>query len=174
MSGSGSGSRNSRNSTGFTGVRQRPNGNYTAEITGGGVKIYLGTFLSAQEAARAYDAAAWRLGRRRQDMNFPEIRTLEEAEHVATQPQLVTNAARRQHAEHQRRLAQALADERAMEAWRREHPEDVEAERQFFRRKKIERRDARAARRLAGEDVSTSGEDMDWDWENSDDDDLWM
>ncbi|KAK1620755.1 hypothetical protein QYE76_026272 [Lolium multiflorum] len=41
--------------TGFTGVRQRAAGHFTAEITAGGVRVWLGTFYTKEAAARAYD-----------------------------------------------------------------------------------------------------------------------
>nr|CAD1840412.1 unnamed protein product [Ananas comosus var. bracteatus] len=46
--------------TKFVGVRQRPSGRWVAEIKGTTQKIrmWLGTFETAEEAARAYDAAA--------------------------------------------------------------------------------------------------------------------
>ena len=52
-----------RGSSGYRGVRERPNGWYSAEIRSGDVRFGLGSFRSAYEAARAYDAAAWRLDR---------------------------------------------------------------------------------------------------------------
>ena len=46
------------NSTGFTGMRSRPNRTFYAEIRAGGQRLILGTFPTADQAARAYDAAA--------------------------------------------------------------------------------------------------------------------
>ncbi|KAK1678644.1 hypothetical protein QYE76_039492 [Lolium multiflorum] len=42
--------------TGYRGVRARPKGTYYAEIRDGGERIGLGTYETAHEAARAYDA----------------------------------------------------------------------------------------------------------------------
>jgi hypothetical protein len=40
-------------------------------------------YESPEEAARAYDTAAWRVGRSRREMNFSETESLAEAEFLA-------------------------------------------------------------------------------------------
>ncbi|CAM8980896.1 unnamed protein product [Rhodiola kirilowii] len=53
-------SRSNRNSSKFIGVRQRPSGRWVAEIkdTTQKIRMWLGTFETAEEAAKAYDEAA--------------------------------------------------------------------------------------------------------------------
>nr|XP_051205563.1 ethylene-responsive transcription factor 5-like [Lolium perenne] len=47
-----------RSSSGYRGIRARPNGTFYAEIRSGEERIGLGTFETAHEAARAYNAVA--------------------------------------------------------------------------------------------------------------------
>ncbi|XP_020172108.1 ethylene-responsive transcription factor ERF109-like [Aegilops tauschii subsp. strangulata] len=103
-------------SSGYRGVRERPSGAFYAEIRSGDVRLGLDTFETAHEAARTYDAAAWRLQRPRQQMNFQDVWTCEQAQALAPPPRLITDADRQEHRRRrrQRRLLIAKADERAM------------------------------------------------------------
>ncbi|CAM0904402.1 unnamed protein product [Alopecurus aequalis] len=138
-----------RNRSGYRGVRARPSGTYSAEIHSGETRFSLGTFETAHEAVRAYDAAAWGLGRPRRSMNFGDVRTREQAQALVPPPSLVTDEERLRQREQWERLLIAERDDRAMRRWAEQFPEDVAADRAFW--------DAQRATRVAHERRSVHG-----------------
>ncbi|KAK1613927.1 hypothetical protein QYE76_019444 [Lolium multiflorum] len=114
-----------RSNTGFIGVRQRAAGHFASEISAGGVRVWLGTFYTKEAAARAYDVAAWRFGRSRHELNFPEVRSLTEAESLSTEPLLRSEGEAQRFRDGQRRIDTTEADEQFMAQWRRDHPGDA-------------------------------------------------
>ena len=101
----------------FRGVRERRSGAFSAEIWFREKRLILGTFDTAEEAARAHDATTWCLLRPRRDMNFPNVSS-QRAQDLAPLPRLFTDEDRRVHRRRQRRLAIAEKDVEALVLWR--------------------------------------------------------
>ena len=112
----------------FRGVRERRSGAFSAEIWFREKRLILGTFDTAEEAARAHDAAAWRLLRPRRDMNFPNVSS-QRAQDLAPLPQLFTDEDHRVHRRRMRRLALAEMNVQALVLWRERLPQDFIDER---------------------------------------------
>uniref|UniRef100_A0A8I6XV37 AP2/ERF domain-containing protein n=1 Tax=Hordeum vulgare subsp. vulgare TaxID=112509 RepID=A0A8I6XV37_HORVV len=138
-----------RSASGYRGVRERPNDGFYAEIRSGDLQLSLDTYDTAHESARAFDAAAWRLGRARRQMNFQDVHTLQQALDVAPSPRVNSAQDRAEHAERQRRLLVAQEDDRVMAEWRRRHLEDVAYEQDYWARRREERLDRRWQKALA-------------------------
>nr|ABE02634.1 putative AP2 protein [Hordeum vulgare subsp. vulgare] len=99
-----------RGTSGYRGVRARPSDTFYAEIRSGEPRLGLGTFYTIEDAVRAYDAVAWCLNRPRREMNFPEVMTMEWAQHVAPRPRIVIEEHRHRNRRQRRRLSIAEMD----------------------------------------------------------------
>ncbi|XBH85417.1 hypothetical protein VPH35_073336 [Triticum aestivum] len=129
----------------FCGVRERPSVAFSVEILFGEKRLVLGTFDTTEQAARAYDAVAWRLRRPRREMNFPDVSS-QRAQDLAPLPRLFTDEDRRVHRRRMHRLALAEMDLQALVLWRKCFPQDIVDERQFYEQRRMERKARRTER----------------------------
>ncbi|KAK1669884.1 hypothetical protein QYE76_058043 [Lolium multiflorum] len=140
-----------RGSSDFRGIRAHPNGRFYAEMRAGGFRLTLGTYNTLEQAARTYDAAAWRFRQPERDMNFLDVELLEEAEFLAPAPCLAEDEDSRRHHQVQRRIAIAEHDEELMRQWRAQFPNDVDNTDAFFADLRAQRRSDRRHRRAVTE-----------------------
>ena len=132
----------------YRGGRAHPSGGFSAEIRFCGMRLGLGNFNTANEAARAYDMAAWRLRWPHRTLNFPNMPTRERAQELAPLPRLITDEDHRDNRRREHRLGIAEMDEEAMALWRQRFTQDIINEREFYVQRRAER-DKRSAERAA-------------------------
>ena len=141
-----------RETWGYCGVRACPSGSFSAEIQFRGMRLDLGNFDTANEAARAYDAVVWRLRWPHRTLNFPNVPTRERTQELAPLPRL-----------------------RAL--WRQHFPQDIINERMFYAQRRAERDKRRAERAAYREDKRRRKADAQFNmrlgaaspWESDDD-----
>uniref|UniRef100_M8CSC0 Ethylene-responsive transcription factor CRF1 n=1 Tax=Aegilops tauschii TaxID=37682 RepID=M8CSC0_AEGTA len=141
-----------RETWGYRGVRACPSGGFSAEFRFRRMRLGLGNFDTANEAARAYDATAWRLRWPRRTLNFPNMPTRERAQELVPLPRLITDEDRRDNRRREHRLGIAEMDEEAMALWRQRFPQDNINEREFYEQRRAERDKRRAERAAYRED----------------------
>ncbi|XBI89175.1 hypothetical protein VPH35_027039 [Triticum aestivum] len=161
------------NASDFRGVRERPSVAFSAEIMFSEKRLILGTFDTAEQAARAYDAAAWRLRRPSREMNFSDVSS-QRTHDLAPLLRLFTDDDRRVHWRRMYRLAIAEMDVHALVVWRECFPQDIVDERHFYEQRGMERkarrteraayRERKRARKLAAQMRLRLRETSGWDF----------
>jgi len=141
-----------RETWGYHGVRAHPSGDFSAEIRFREMRLGLVTFDTAHEAARAYDAVAWRLRWPHRTLNFPNVPTRERAQELASLPRLSTVEDRHDNRRREHRLGIAEMNEEAIALWRQHFPQDIINEREFYAQRRAERDKRRAERAAYRED----------------------
>ncbi|XP_051229948.1 uncharacterized protein [Lolium perenne] len=132
-----------RSASGYHGVRAWPSGRFDEEIRSGDERIRLDTFDTTHEAARAYDAIAWRVGRSRMTMNFHDVWTREQ---LAPPSPVIMREQKRRRRELEQRLIIVERDEALRLEWARQFPEDVAATEAFYAQKEEEKAKKKASR----------------------------
>ena len=166
-----------RETWGYRGVRARPSGGFFAEMRFRVMRLGLGNFDTANEAAHVYDAAVWRLRWPHRTLNFPNVPTRERAQELVPLPQLSTDEDRRDNRRREHHLGIAEMDEEAMALWRQHLPQDIIKEREFYAQRRAERDKRRVERAAYPEDKCRRKADAQFNmrlgaaspWESNDD-----
>ncbi|XP_073365672.1 uncharacterized protein [Aegilops tauschii subsp. strangulata] len=103
------------------------------------MRLSLSNFNTANKAARAYNAVAWRIRWPHRTLNFPNVLTRERAEELAPLPRLITDEDRRDNRRREHRLGIAEMDEAAMALWHQRFLQDIMNEGEFYAQRRAER-----------------------------------
>ncbi|XBI64464.1 hypothetical protein VPH35_044600 [Triticum aestivum] len=155
-----------RETWGYHGVPARPSGGFSTEIRFCGMRLGLGTFDTAHEAARAYDVAAWCLRWPHRTLNFPNMPTRERAQELPPPRRLITDKDRRDNRRQEHRLGIAEMDEEAMALWRQRFLQDIINECDFYTQRRAERaayREDKHTRKEAAQFNMKLGASSPWD-----------
>ena len=111
-----------RETWGYRGVCACPSGGFSAEIRFRGMRLGLGNFDTANEAAHVDDAAVWRLRWPHRTLNFPNVPMRERAQELAPLPRLSTDEDHRDNRRREHHLGIAEMGEEALALWRQCFP----------------------------------------------------
>ncbi|XP_037441158.1 ethylene-responsive transcription factor CRF6-like [Triticum dicoccoides] len=128
-----------RETWGYHVVRARPSDGFSAEIRFRGMRLGLGNFNTANEAAHAYDAAAWHLRWPHRTLKFPNVPAWDPTQELAPLLWLSTDEDRHDNRRQEHRLDIAEMDEEAMVLWRQCFPQDIINKREFYVQRRAER-----------------------------------
>jgi hypothetical protein len=82
---------------GYWGVWIQDSGRYGVEITFDRERVWLSTYDTSELAICAYDAASWRFGRQKRDLNFLEVQSRQEAEFLALEVRVASREEEKEH-----------------------------------------------------------------------------
>jgi hypothetical protein len=97
--------------------------------------MWLGTFNTSEEAARAYDAVAWRCSSPHRELNFAKVESIEEAEFLALSFRIMSRTEELHMLREYLQLRTHHAGEAAMAVFRTAQPEYMQAELDFYAKK---------------------------------------
>ncbi|XP_020161109.1 uncharacterized protein [Aegilops tauschii subsp. strangulata] len=128
--------------SGFYDVRQKPSGNFGVEFSNAGGRWWIGTYPSAQEAARAYDVAVWRAKRPREHLNSSEIESRAEAEMLVPQGIKMKEIPTKKTTTKKPSVVVSAGetDKEAMARFAWEHPRYVQAELEYYWKREAEQK----------------------------------
>ncbi|KAE8811089.1 AP2-containing protein [Hordeum vulgare] len=151
----------------------KPPDNFDIEFFDAGRRFWLGTYDTSKKAARAYDTVAWRTGRLRTELNFPEIETQADAEFLVTEGIYMKEMTKKKMKKRPSIVVDpGDSDESTITRFAREHLEYVQVELRFFCKSEPEhQKKEHEADPLMVTAVETSKEDDEEFWGSSEEND---